>query len=185
MNQEEVEKANKLKLDRLKGTWYHATPDKLYDLCVKKVTRNIDLILVKSCNDSKRLPKSRYRVRETVGPLPSPICESLIREYARFYVETLAQLEREEYFNTDEARKQSTPSRVISYYDVLMAFVCTPSKCSLNSVDYRQCMWATSALETRLKQKLEAQVLRNEPIRSNYFKVVENRAINKDNRSVF
>lgn len=184
MNQEEQEKANKLKLDRLRGTWYHATPDKLYDLCIRKVVRNIELILTRTTSvqadnngggNTTKKSKSKYTISEHVGPLPSPICESIIREYARFYVDTLSQLERDEYFNNEEVRRKqsSSSSRLVNYHDVLMAFVCTPDKCSLASLDYRQCMWATSTLETRLKQKYEAQLAaRRQPIESSYFKLV-------------
>lgn len=202
MNQEELERANKLKLDRLKGTWYHSTPEKLYDLCIRKVVRNINLIISKSPAPNKPSSKStsssskpRYRINENVGPLPNPICESLIREYAKYYVETLSQLERDEYFNNinNEAQQQqqaNKPKRLVSYYDVLMAFVCTPEKCSLATIDYRQCLWATSTLETRLRQKLEAQLSRtfssklSEPnVQSNYFKIIKIKPVNNTNNS--
>lgn len=180
MNQpNESEQANRLKLERLKGTWYRATPDRLYDLCVSQIVRNIGTVLL------SRSASAKYRVRETVGPLPSPIAESVVRAYARFYLDTLAQLERDEYFNGC-AQSQSVP--IISYYDVLMAFVAA-SKCSLTSLDYKQCMHATSTLEARLRLKLEAHITataqKQVQIESNCFKLVKTRTIDLKRKTPF
>lgn len=241
-NHEELEKANKLKLERLKDTWYHSSPDKLYDLCIKAVVHNIDLILTKreplpsvtitatttttttintknaarnnssSSSTNKRSllttqpapvsrhssqhhhhhqqqhqVESKYKLKDSIGPLPSIICESLIKEYGRYYLETLAKLERDEYFNNHEQLKTSSKnsSKPVTYFDLLMAFVCTPDKCSLSNVDYRQCIWASSTLETRLKQKLEAQLAQKQTIDSNYFKIVKTRITNNNAKQRF
>lgn len=204
----EMEKSNKLKLERIKDSWYHSSPTRLYDLCIRVLVRNVNLVIERNVNppptttvmvpDSKSTKRRartkkkhnrhhhhhhhhqpKYKLRECVGPLPSIICESFIKEYFRYYLSCLAKLERDEYFKNDAA-SQNEPTqsrkaklvRPVTYYDVLMAFICTPDKCCLDNVDYRQCMWSTSTLENRLKQKLEAQLkIRPHKVRTAYFKI--------------
>jgi hypothetical protein len=37
-----------IKLEKLKDTWYHASPSRLYDLCVETIIKNLELLLVKN-----------------------------------------------------------------------------------------------------------------------------------------
>lgn len=126
-------------------------------------------------------PKLKYTIREHIGPLPSFICNSLLKSYQHFYVHQLSQLERAEYFqlkrisdpcsNQNEqamshhamhlnsmgyTAKHQPKSELITYYDLLMAIVENKSNTGLSSVSYRSCIWQHSTLEMRLLDGAEA-----------------------------
>lgn len=113
---------------------------------------------------------TRYRLADHVGPLPEPICHSIIKEYGKFYLSELDALERDAYFNnsTDKiepnsAKIASRARQLVTYYDLLMAMVNEPSKCQLTMFDYRQCGHMTSALEQRLRARMDRNVSPSAP----------------------
>ena len=137
---------------------------------------------------SHRKSYVKYRLADQVGPLPNCICESLLREYSKFYLKQLGKYERDEYFEVINSQTKATTnkqkrnySKLVSYYDFLMSFATRPEKCNLNSIDYRQCMWSTSKLEQRLKTKLTNKLANNQPIETNYFKLDNNSSDSSDN----
>lgn len=92
--------------------------------------------------------------------MPNCICQSIIEEYAKYYLKTLERHEREQYFQIEnissKAKAQATTAtrKLINYYDLMAAFASRPEKCSLSTVDYRQCIWSHSTLDERIKIKL-------------------------------
>ena len=250
MNESPEASQNVRKMERIKDSWYHQSPRRLFDMCIDVLVNNIDLILVKKkkkkkiksadhhdvggkggkmvtyqneldhslqayrrgqgCrNKSARSSKSsqqlnsrvKYDLAENVGPLPATICEAIITRYSQFYLSELGKLEREEYFqimnaktksvnkviesldreflaspNTQAPSKQSNEpltrssaaapevrrsscgsgrrrKKLVTHFDLIMTFASRSDKCSLNSLQYRQCMWAHSTLEQRLKAR--------------------------------
>lgn len=142
--------------EKLKQSWHFVSPPRLYDLCVETLARSPLLILTKA-HGKKR---SKYTLAEQVGPLPSNICKSLIKQYAKIYLEQLGKIERRNYFqiiNKKQTDRSGTPE-LISFYDFLMALASKPDKANLAYVDYRQCMNARSTLEQRLQQREESDV---------------------------
>ncbi len=121
-----------------------------------------------------------------MGPLPGFICISLLKNYQLFYIEQLGRLERDEYFQLNRTKEKpltattnliqvedeksskqnnpnvNTPAQkdLVSYYDLLMAIAAHKSKTSLESVEYRSCIWEHSTLETRLEQSYNAAASR-------------------------
>ena len=53
---DDLEQLEKLKLERIKDSWHHSSPSKLFDLCINKIVHNIDIILVK--NEPKKSKES-------------------------------------------------------------------------------------------------------------------------------
>lgn len=179
------DKADQIKLDSLKHKWYTSTPRRLYDLCIQTLVENINLLLVKpaqnECVVYKKKPKftsssTKYKIADHVGPLPTCISESLIKEYLKFYQMRLAELERDEYFCPVNSKTTAKKENLINYYDFLMAFINRPDKCSLTQVDYRQCELAQSSLEQRLKLKYQQQLANGHKIQTGYFKIIKNRS---------
>ena len=111
------------------------------------------------CKSASSL-EAKYRLADHVGPLPAPICLSLIKAYAAYYLAQLELLERDAYFNqpvknSQQTQQQKSPSQLhlVSYYDLLMSMVTRPDKCPLGAFEYRMCAHTTSTLEKRLLQR--------------------------------
>ena len=135
------------RLERLKHTWYFASPGRLYDLCVEAVVRNPGLLLSRYESTSHR-----FTLAEHTGPLPANICKSLIQQQAKIYQQQLGQLERRDYFQIVNL-KMTPPEQLVSVYEFLMALASRPDKANLSYVDYRQCVNARSTLDQRLRQR--------------------------------
>ena len=109
----------------------------------------------------------KYKLRDTIGPIPNCICQSIIVEYSKYYLKRLEEHEREQYFqienvsNKAKANKSIKNIKLITYYDLVMAFASRAEKCSLKTIDYRQCIWSHSTLEERIKTKKT-----NKPVKS-------------------
>ena len=103
----------------------------------------------------------KYLLRDSIGPIPNCICQSIIVEYSKHYLRLLEKHERDEYFliekNAKLTKKPDKAKRIdlINYYDLVMAMASRPDKCNINIVDYRQCIWSHSTLEQRLKLKMK------------------------------
>jgi hypothetical protein len=255
------------KFEKIKETWYYSSPPRLYDLCVDKLVKNLDILLVKndtncnrnrSCsnlrkqkdstsvhlpstsidassnllgkhaandsksstlksskksthhqkseqnsntneqkqiskikshracyhlsskskknkcncyshraNNAKKYSLLKYRLRDTIGPIPNCICQSIIVEYSKYYLSRVERHERNQYFqienisNKEKPRKSIKNIKLITYYDLIMAFASRAEKCNLNTIDYRQCIWSHSTLDERIKTKNK-----NKPVRA-------------------
>ncbi|CAF0782583.1 unnamed protein product, partial [Brachionus calyciflorus] len=181
----EKDKFELIKIENIKKTWYHSNPKSLFNLCITTLVENVHTILVRTDLDKDKLkkrPKSKYKLAEHVGPLPSCITELITKEYLKFYLNTLANMERDEYFSVKEINHHTNilNKKLISYYDLLMAFVHTPTKCNINKIDYRQCETYKSILEQKLKAKFENQLNFNKKINTSYFKLIRNKKSNSN-----
>lgn len=134
------------RLDRIKQTWYFATPSRLYDLCVEAVLRD-PRVLLGRCETS-----DRFTLAEHIGPLPANICKSLIQQQAKIYQQQLGQIERRDYFQMVDL-KMTAPEQIVNFYDFLMALASRPDKANLTYIDFRQCLNARSTLDQRLRQR--------------------------------
>jgi hypothetical protein len=143
----------------------------------------------KSSRHSKQ-GKTKYRLAEHVGPLPAPICHSLIKEYSKYYLGQLEQLERDAYFNNYNAKSKQNELRelnqkanpqkppappLVTYYDLLMCMAAERDKCQLSMLDYRMCTHAHSTLEQRLLQQHVASGSASNSI-TDYIRIVKSRS---------
>jgi hypothetical protein len=176
-------------LDKIKNSWYHASPKSLYYMCIDTLVRNIELILVKNTQKhassqkktkSKTAPLSsspsssiqlKYCLADTVGNLPSCVCHSLIKSYAQYYLEQLGRLERAEFFQIGrkidsqsekmqiDQQQHQSNTNLITYYDLLMALASRPDRVYLNGIEYHQCIWSSSTLEQRIRTRIQNELL--------------------------
>jgi hypothetical protein len=133
--------------------------------------------------------KTKYRLADHVGPLPAPICHSLIKEYSKYYLGQLEQLEREAFFDNFNAKSKhaeqlkvsqgQTQSPLVTYYDLLMCMAAERDKCQLSMLNYRMCVHAHSTLEQRLLQQHYASETNNNKTNSNYIRIIKSRRKNE------
>jgi hypothetical protein len=178
-------------IDKIKESWYFSTPKTLYSLCIDSLVHNINIILVKNkqtksnnnnnnnTNSSKQL---KYCLADTIGTIPQCISQSLIQSYAKYYIDQLGHLERNEFFQITNNNRQnnnnnnnSNEKQLVSYYDLLLALASRPDRVYLNKIEYNQCLHASSTLEQRIRTRIQTDLLsqtdRVQQLISNYFRL--------------
>jgi hypothetical protein len=173
-------------IDKIKESWYFTTPKTLYSLCIDSLVHNINIILVKnkqttkSNNTNSSQKNLKYYLADTIGTIPQCISQSLIQSYAKYYIDQLGHLERNEFFqitnnNNNNNKNNSNEKQLVSYYDLLLALASRPDRVYLNKIEYNQCLHSSSTLEQRIRTRIQADLLsqtdRVQQLISNYFRL--------------
>jgi hypothetical protein len=84
--------------ESVKESWSRVSPKRLYDICILKIVSNIELIIKE--RETKTSCNNCYQINDSIRSMPKCIWQSLIKAYAIYYHNELAQRERDDYFNT-------------------------------------------------------------------------------------